>query len=63
MRKPITNTTTWSTTTWLLAGAGVGLVAAASTRWYWGLGAFVILAIATIAAHYMRGSSGRPAPR
>lgn len=50
----------WSTATWLLAGAGMGLVAAAATRWYWGLGAFVILALVTIAASFMGGSRGSP---
>lgn len=50
----------WSTMTWLMAGAGMGLVAAAATRWYWGLGAFVILALVTIAASFMKGSGGSP---
>jgi hypothetical protein len=52
----------WSTKTWLLAGAGTGLVAAAATRWYWGVGAFVILVLVTIAASFMRGSGGSPRP-
>jgi hypothetical protein len=57
MQKP---NKSWSMTMWLLAGAGMGLVAAAATRWYWGLGAFVILALVTIASQYVRGSPGRP---
>jgi hypothetical protein len=61
MQKP---NQSWSAMTWVLAGAGIGLVAAAATRWYWGLGAFVILALATVAASFMKGSrDGASHPR
>ncbi len=53
------NQNDWSTTMWLVAGAGMGLVAAFATRWYWGVGAFVLLALVTVAAHLMTGSSRR----
>ena len=41
--------------TWIVLGAVTGLVIAFSTRWYWGAGAFVLLALATAAAHLSFG--------
>jgi hypothetical protein len=35
----------WKTRTWLLLGAGTGLVIAFSTRWYWGLVAALLLSL------------------
>ncbi|HEY6559555.1 MAG TPA: hypothetical protein VI072_19870 [Polyangiaceae bacterium] len=44
----------WKTRTWLLLGAGTGLLIGFSTRWYWGLVTAVILTL-VLAASYLAG--------
>ncbi|MCA9595908.1 MAG: hypothetical protein KC776_21485 [Myxococcales bacterium] len=48
--------------TWLIAGAGTGLVIALSTRWYWGAVAFLLLS-AVIGGVHLLGGGLRPTLR
>ncbi len=48
--------------TWLLAGAGTGLVIAFATRWYWGVVAFALLS-AVVGGVHLVGGGLRPTLR